>query len=97
LILSWTPNEYRDFLRGAQHRQADQREDMALSALFNRYAQNAKQARLKRMFDADMAHRRIDKGMSNWKESRSPRLTSEMFSKMKSKLNQSLNTFKKGG
>jgi hypothetical protein len=95
--LSWTPNEFRDFCRGAQHAQIDQYELAANSAMFARYAQNAKHARLKRMFDAEKAHRRIDKESGNWKESRSPGMPKDKYRRLKAGLSKAVGTFQKGG
>lgn len=96
--MSWTPREYQAFIRGAQHRQADELENLAIAAMFDRYANNSKRASLKKMFNADQAHRRIDKGADDeWKESHTPRLTPEMYQVLKKGLAKSTTTFKKGG
>jgi putative heme iron utilization protein len=86
LILSWTPNEYRAFLRGAKHTEADQIEMLAKAAMFNRYAQNAKQASERKMFDAALAHKRIEKEMKNWKEARESVIPIEKYRKAKAAL-----------
>ena len=70
LILSWTPNEYRAFIKGAQHREIDDYERMANGAMFNSYAQNAKRATVKKMFDADKARKKLERNDQNWKYSR---------------------------
>ncbi|WP_037581080.1 hypothetical protein [Sporolactobacillus terrae] len=98
LILSWTQAEYQSFIRGAQHRQADELDRMAMMAMFNRYGQNAKHPKKKRMFDAEKAHWRIDKELGNWKESRTVSMPKDMYKKFKAGLNKSIGTFaKKGG
>ncbi|MGG3624400.1 hypothetical protein ABES25_12675 [Bacillus gobiensis] len=100
LILSWTPNEFRAFLRGAKHKQVDEIEMLAKAAMFNRYAQNAKQASEKKMFDADRAHKRIEKDMKNWKEAREPVVSLEKFRKAKESLKEyskKLSSSQKGG
>jgi len=70
LILSWTPNEYRAFIKGAQHREIDTYERMANGAMFNSYAQNAKRATVKKMFDADKARKKVEANDPTWKQSR---------------------------
>jgi hypothetical protein len=89
--------EYQSFIRGAQHTQADGYERMATMAMFNRYANNAKRASIKRMFDAKQAHRRIDRELSTWKESRTPAMNRDMYKKLKAGLNKSLSSFQEGG
>lgn len=95
--MSWTPSEFRAFLRGAKHRQVDGYELAATSAMFNRYAQNSKRANIRKMFNAEQAHHRIDQELSDWREKRSPRLTPEMYHKLKAGLNGSVTSFRKGG
>lgn len=70
LILSWTPREYRAFIKGAQHREIDQYERMANGAMFNSYAANAKRATVKKMFDADKARKKVERNDMDWKGSR---------------------------
>ncbi|WP_176466370.1 hypothetical protein [Terribacillus saccharophilus] len=69
LIFSWTPNEFRLKIKGAQHRVIDEYEMLARSAMFNRYANNSKRAKEKKMFDAEKARRRLDRGDKHWKQS----------------------------
>ena len=38
--------------------------------MFNAYAANAKRARVKKMFDADKARKKIERNDMNWKQSR---------------------------
>jgi hypothetical protein len=96
LILSWTPREYRAFIKGAQHREIDEYERMARSAMFNRYAMNAKRASERKMFDAEKARKRLNEDNPNWKNSR------DMDMKRLLKLNEAFKGFtpqfrKKGG
>ncbi|MBT2661949.1 hypothetical protein [Bacillus sp. ISL-45] len=83
LILSWTPRQFKNFIKGSQLRIVDQYEGMAKQAMFNRYAQNAKRARENKMFDAKTARKRIMSGSDNWKESRVPRINLERYRKAK--------------
>ncbi|MBY0157269.1 hypothetical protein H0178_15870 [Cytobacillus firmus] len=52
---------------------------MAKQAMFNRYAQNAKRANEKKMFDAKTARKRVMNGAGNWKESREARINVERY------------------
>lgn len=75
LIMSWTPREFRNFVKGAQLRIVDIYEQMAKQAMFNRYAQNAKQAKESKMFDAKLARKRVMSGDDSYKDSRKIDLT----------------------
>lgn len=75
LIMSWTPREFRNFVKGAQLRIVDTYEQMAKQAMFNRYAQNAKRANEKKMFDAALARKRVMSGDDGYKDSRKIDLT----------------------
>ncbi|MFT4415325.1 hypothetical protein ACLM5H_15800 [Fredinandcohnia humi] len=86
MILSWTPREYRAFIKGAQHKEIDEYERMAKSAMFNRYAMNAKRASEKKMFDADKARKRLDNESKNWKDSRDVTLQQIRYKRMKKAL-----------
>jgi hypothetical protein len=95
--MSWTPNEFKAFCRGAQHAQADEYDRMATGAMFNRYATNAKRARKRKMFDEKEAHKRIDRQLSNWKESSGrTALDHDRYQRLKNALNRS-SFQKKGG
>ncbi|MFL0365383.1 hypothetical protein ACH0BF_20455 [Pseudobacillus sp. 179-B 2D1 NHS] len=59
----------------------DTYEQMAKQAMFNRYAQNAKKATEKKMFDAETARKRIMSDSDDWKESREPRINLERYRK----------------
>lgn len=74
MILSWTPREFKNFIKGAQLKIVDQYESMAKQAMFNRYAQNAKRAKENKMFDAKAARKRVLAGSDGWKDSREPRV-----------------------
>ncbi|WP_203364744.1 hypothetical protein [Bacillus sp. REN10] len=54
---------------------------MTKQAMFNRYAQNAKRANEKKMFDAETARKRIMSGSDSWKESREPQIDRELYRK----------------
>jgi hypothetical protein len=79
LILSWTPRQFKNFIKGTQLRMVDQYESMAKQAMFNRYAQNAKRAKENKMFDAKTARKRIMNGSDNWKDSREPKINVERY------------------
>lgn len=79
LILSWTPREYKNFIKGAQLRIVDTYEQMARQAMFNRYAQNAKRASEKKMFDAKTARKRVLDGLENWKDSSEPKINVDRY------------------
>ncbi|MBD1223295.1 hypothetical protein MST22_17350 [Virgibacillus halodenitrificans] len=96
LIYSWTPREYRLLVKGAQHREIDEYERMARSAMFNRYASNAKHAKEKKMFDADKARKRLDAGDKKYKDSKVINL--QRYRKAKKAMELYLaNQSKKGG
>lgn len=63
LILSWTPREYRNFIKGAQLKKIDQFDLMAKTAMANRYAQHAKRASARKIFNADQARRNLEIGI----------------------------------
>lgn len=72
LILSWTPHEYKLFLKGAQYRQIDEMELLTKNALFHRYALNKKgRVTPKKMFDADKARKMVDNEEDGWRNARS--------------------------
>ncbi|MFT8362904.1 MAG: hypothetical protein ABF608_06945 [Sporolactobacillus sp.] len=95
--MSWTQAEYQSFIRGAQHRQVDELDRMATLAMFNRYGQNAKHPKKKRMFDADKAHWQIDKDLGRQKESQYVGMSKERYKKLKVGLTKSIRTFTKKG
>ncbi|MDA1478359.1 hypothetical protein [Bacillus changyiensis] len=99
LILSWTPHEYKLFLRGAQYRQIDEIEMMTQNAMFHRYALNKKgQVSPKKMFNADKARRMVDQEKDGWREARDIGPDLEALRRMKKSLaGFQLNFTQKGG
>ncbi|WP_164670968.1 hypothetical protein [Virgibacillus doumboii] len=95
LIYSWTPREFKTLVKGAQHREIDEFERMARNAMFNRYANNNKHAREKKMFDADKARKRLDQGDKGYKDSKVIDFT--RYRKAKKAMQQYLSKQKKGG
>lgn len=63
LIMNWSPDEYQALVKGAQHRKIDDYEFMAKTAMANRYAQNAKRANERKIFNAKQARRNLDLGV----------------------------------
>ncbi|MGE7954808.1 hypothetical protein [Lysinibacillus xylanilyticus] len=68
--MSWTPNEYKALLKGAQMRMVSDYENLAIQAMYNRKAENAKRLKLTDLFDAEKARKRILEGDKDWKESK---------------------------
>lgn len=93
LILSWTPREYSAFVKGAQHREIDEYERLAKGAMFHRFALNAKRATEKKMFDADKARKRLEKGSKKWKDSKEPIVDRTRYIRMKEALEGFTPTF----
>ncbi len=62
LIESWTPREFNLLLEGAQHKQIDERELLAWSAVANEVSRRAKRPKEKKIFDASKARRMLDNG-----------------------------------
>lgn len=62
LILSWTPREYRAFLKGAEYARVDAYDLMAMNALFNRKAKSKKIRKFKDIFDLENAYKLIKNG-----------------------------------
>lgn len=62
IIYSWTPREFKNFIKGARLRQIDEHERDSISALFNAVAQNSKKKNLKPkdIFDSEKARKQID-------------------------------------
>ena len=60
-IYSWSPREFKNFIKGARLRQIDGYELSAANALFIAKAQNGKKRTgLKDLYDADKARKQID-------------------------------------
>ncbi|MFJ7647711.1 hypothetical protein ACIQ1H_09185 [Lysinibacillus sp. NPDC097279] len=71
LIMSWTPNEYKAFKKGALLQVIDDYDNMARMAVFHRIAANKKKLNVaKDLFDAKSARERISSGDRAWKESK---------------------------
>lgn len=71
LIMSWTPNEYKAFKKGALLKVIDDYDNMARMAVFHRIAANKKKLNVaKDLFDAKSARERINGGDGSWKESK---------------------------
>jgi len=71
LIMSWTPNEYKAFKRGAMLQVVDNYDNMARMAAFHRIAANKKKLNIEKdLFDARSARKRIIDGDNAWKESK---------------------------
>ncbi|MFF2174973.1 hypothetical protein ACFVT8_00685 [Lysinibacillus sp. NPDC058147] len=68
--MSWTPNEYKALLKGAQMRMVSDYENLAIQAMYNRKAENAKRLKITDLFDAEKARKRILEGDKDWKESK---------------------------
>lgn len=64
LIESWTPRQYNNFIKGAQHRRIDEYEYAARSAMMQRKAQNEKKLRETDLFNAERARKNIDNNQS---------------------------------
>ncbi|NRG43291.1 hypothetical protein HRF87_00765 [Bacillus sp. CRN 9] len=64
MILSWAPWEYEAFIKGSQHKTIDEYELMAKTAMANRYAQHAKRASERKIFNAKQARRNLEKGIN---------------------------------
>lgn len=59
-IYSWTPREFKNFIKGARLRDIDQLESVAIGAMFNANAANGKRVTLKKLFNADEARKQIN-------------------------------------
>lgn len=71
LIMSWTPNEYKAFKKGALLQVVDDLDNMARMAVFNRIASNKKKLNIEKdLFDSKSARKRIIDGDNAWKESK---------------------------
>lgn len=64
LIMSWEPWEYEALRLGALHRKIDEYELMAKTAMANRYAQNAKRASERKIFNGKQARRNLELGIN---------------------------------
>lgn len=64
LIYSWTPREFKNFVKGAQLRKVYEHELSAANALFIAKTKNKKKLNLKDLYDGDKVRKEIDKGTS---------------------------------
>lgn len=99
LIFSWTPSEFKNFVKGAQYRVIDEFERMARGAMMHRYAMNAKSVKEKKMFDAQKARERLTNGSEGWKDSRVSIQSSKRYKEAREALDNYLPqlSVKKGG
>jgi len=68
VIYSWTPREFKNFIKGAKLRRIDSLELCAVQALFTGKVKNAKKKiKLKDIYDADKARKEFEKTMSHKK------------------------------
>ncbi|MGG3573411.1 hypothetical protein ABES80_13130 [Bacillus gobiensis] len=98
--MSWTPREYSAFIKGAQHREVDEYQYSARSALFNRVAQNRKTITEKKLFDAEKAHKRVERESKDYKDSKETLVSLDRYRKSKEAMKEYLKQFttsKKGG
>lgn len=78
----------------------DEYQFSARSALFNRVAQNQKTITEKKLFDADKAHRRVEQGSKDYKDSKETLVSLERYRKSKEAMKEYLKQFttsQKGG
>lgn len=67
LIYSWTPREFKNFIKGAQLRRIDALEMLAVQAMFSANAANARRLKLKDLYDAEKARRNLENGLNETK------------------------------
>jgi hypothetical protein len=61
LIYSWTPRQFKNFVKGAKFRTVDEYEHAAVSAMFIAKASNSrKRLKLKDIYDADKIRKKIE-------------------------------------
>ncbi|WP_416144902.1 hypothetical protein [Planococcus koreensis] len=95
LILSWTPREFKNFIKGARLRQIDGYEQSAANALFTAKAQNSrKRIGLKNLYDAEKARKEMDSAAGIKEEPRDLTLYRKAQAAMKTWSSDSL---QKGG
>ncbi|WP_322420681.1 hypothetical protein [Jeotgalibacillus haloalkalitolerans] len=75
----------------------DDYEKMAKSAFYHRYAMNAKNAKEKKLFDADKARKRLDAGSEDWKDSRKPSVSIDKYRKAKEAMDKYMKSISKEG
>ncbi|MDX1807678.1 MAG: hypothetical protein R3267_11695 [Paenisporosarcina sp.] len=64
VIYSWTPREFKNFIKGVQLRKIDLYELSAISAIFNAKVKSKKSVKLKDIYDAEKARKEIIKGVT---------------------------------
>ncbi|KAA0956628.1 hypothetical protein FQ085_11585 [Planococcus sp. ANT_H30] len=62
VIFSWSPREFKNFVKGAQLRRIDEFEMSAVQAMFGAKANNAKRLKLKDLYDSDKARKDLEGG-----------------------------------
>lgn len=60
VIYSWTPREFRNFIKGAQLRTIDSYELSAVAAIFNAKVKSKKRVSLKDIYDAEKARKELN-------------------------------------
>lgn len=65
VVYSWDMNEYNAFIKGASHKDIDNREFVAWQAIINSRAQNEKRVNQKKLFNAKAARNRIEGGFTH--------------------------------
>lgn len=69
LIYSWTPRQFKNFIKGAQLRTVDEYELAAAIGLFTAKASNSKKRlKLKDIYDADKVRKNMEKSNSKKNE-----------------------------
>lgn len=95
LILSWTPREFKNFIKGARLRQIDGYEQSAANALFTAKAQNSKKRiGLKDLYDSENARKEMNSASGIKKEPRDLTLYRRAMGALNANKTQSL---QKGG
>ncbi|AYC28727.1 hypothetical protein [Paenisporosarcina cavernae] len=78
VIYSWTPREFKNFVKGYQLRKIDNYESLAIQVIFQAKVKGKKRISLKDVFDADKAKKELGK-----KTSSSSKLHVERYMKAK--------------
>jgi len=69
LIYSWTPREFKNFIKGAQLRTIDSYELSAVSAIFTAKVKSKKRSiKLKDIYDAEQARKDLDTPVDSKKD-----------------------------
>jgi hypothetical protein len=75
-------------------RNIDAYEQLAKAAMFNRYANNAKSAKENKMFDANLARKRLLEDSDGWKDSREMEFSLDRYRKAREAMKGYLPTLK---